>query len=99
MPPLIPRRRSRRRSVSGRMVLLICGLVVTALVVGGLTQVSRQSGPFEASQNRSFAALGTVVADKSNVTGAGLRHLMTTLQTQQRPQLQADLDGLVQQAD
>jgi hypothetical protein len=99
MPPLIPRRRSRRRSLSGRLVLLICALIVTALLVGGITQVSRQSGPYDVSMNRSFAALGAVVADESTTTGSAVRHLMVTMRTQNRPGLQADLDRLVQQSD
>jgi hypothetical protein len=98
MLPRIPRRRSRRRSVSGRVVLLLCALAVTALLVGGVTQESRQSGRFDANQNRAFATLGSVVAVQSNATAADLRHLMATLQTQDRPALQVGLDGLVQQA-
>jgi hypothetical protein len=99
MPPLIPRRRSRRRSVSGRVVLILCGLVVTALLVGGLTQVSRQSGSFDASQNRSFVALASVVARESNSTAAQTRRLLTSMAGQRRPALQANLDDLVQQVE
>jgi hypothetical protein len=98
MPPFIPRRRSRRRSVSGRAVLFICGLIVTALLLGGLTQVSRQSGPFDITLNRSFAAEGSIVAAESNVTATTVRHLMATMKTQQRSTVQAALDSLVQQA-
>jgi hypothetical protein len=98
MQPLISRRRSRRRSRSGRLVLLICGLILTGLVVGGVTQIDAQSGPFNANLNRSFATLGTVVVDESNVTGSALQRLVSTLSTQDRTGLQTELDTLVQQA-
>jgi hypothetical protein len=73
-------------------------LVIVALLIGGVTQVGRQSGPFDASVNRSFAVQGTVVARQSNATAASLRHLMAILQNQGRLTLQADLDALVGQA-
>ncbi|HWE65594.1 MAG TPA: hypothetical protein VG298_03010 [Acidimicrobiales bacterium] len=97
MPPLIPRRRSRRRSVSGRLVVLICALILTALVIGGLTQVSRQSGPYDAMVNRSLAAQGGVVAQQSNATAIEVRHLMATMESQDRQMVQSELDSVVQQ--
>jgi hypothetical protein len=73
-------------------------LVVVAILVGGLTMVSRQSGPFDTSLNRSFASAGGVVADQSNVTGSDLRQLMKGLPTAGRLQLQSGLDAIVQRS-
>lgn len=98
MLPLSHRRRARRRSRSGRFVLLIAALIVVAVVIGGLTMVSRQSGPFDTSQNRSFASAGGVVADQSNVTGSDLRHLIKGLPTAGRLQLEGGLDTIVQRS-
>jgi hypothetical protein len=74
-------------------------VVLLFLLVGGLTQVSRQSHSYDVSVNRSLATQGAVVVDESNATAAELRSLMTDMQTQARSALQADLDGLVHQAD
>jgi len=98
MSPLISRRRSRRRSASGRIVVLIGVLIVIAVLVGGLTQVSRQSGAFDASANRSFAAQGSVLAAESNVTGTAVRRLIATMPTEARPTLQSGLDSAVLQS-
>ena len=98
MQPLIPRRRSRRRPLSGRVVLIACALIVTALAVGGLTQVGPNSKRFDSDINRSFAALGAVVAKDSNATASEVRTLMASMQTQQRPGVQATLDAIVEQA-
>ncbi len=98
MLPLSHRRRARRRSRSGRFTVLIAALIVVAVLVGGLTMVSRQSGPFDTSLNRSFASAGGVVADQSNVTGSDLRHLMKGLPTAGRLQLQSGLDAIVQRS-
>jgi len=98
MQPYIPRRRSRRRSISGRLVFAICGLVVTALVVGGVTQISRQSSSYDTTLNGSFASLGTAAATQSNATAAEFRSLMAHLQTESRPTLEVQLGNLVQQA-
>ncbi|HVA06325.1 MAG TPA: hypothetical protein VNG12_06240 [Acidimicrobiales bacterium] len=97
MLPLISRRRSRRRSRSGRLVLVVCGLIVTGLLVGGVTQIDAQSGPFNSSLNRSFATLGSVVVDESNATGSELQHVMVTLPSEHRKTLQTELDSLVRQ--
>ena len=98
MLPLMPRRRSRRRSVSGRVVLLVAAIVIFGLLVGGLTQISRQSHAYDATSNRSLAAQGAEVADQSNATAIQLRRLMSGLQTLDRPTLQSDLDEVVQGA-
>lgn len=97
MQPFIPRRRTRRRSISGRMVLLGCAVVLTALVVGGVTQISRQSGPYDASLNRSFAAQGAVAATESDASATELRQLMSTMRNLPRQVVQAELDSEVQQ--
>src|SRR5580698_3624889 len=97
MQPFIPRRRTRRRSISGRMVLLGCAVVLTALVVGGVTQIGRQSGPYDASLNRSFVSQGAVAATASNASAAELRQLMSTMRNLPRQVVQAELDSLVQQ--
>jgi len=98
MSPLTTHRRARRRSSSRRAVVVVGGLLVVALLIGGVTQVGRQSGPFNASVNRSFAVQGSVVATQSNATASALRRLMADMQNQGRLTLQANLDGLVGQA-
>jgi hypothetical protein len=97
MLPLTSRRRARRRSVNRRLVTFGGALLVTVLVVGGLTQVDRNSGPYNAQMSRSFAAQVTVLADASNATASSVRHLMANLSGQSRLTLQAELDGAVQQ--
>src|SRR3984957_5567699 len=95
LPP--SRRRARRRSFNRRVYVLGGAALVTLLVIGGLTQVSRNSGRYTAQMNRSFAAQVTVLADASNVTASSVRHFIGTLSTQDRQTLQAELDGAVQQ--
>ncbi len=68
-----------------------------AFVIGGLTQVSRQSQDYDANSNRSLAAQGAVVADQSNATSSQVRALMNGLPRQTRQGLQAGLDSAVQQ--
>jgi hypothetical protein len=99
MPPLSSRRRARRQSRAGRLVILVCAAVVLALVIGGITQVGRQSGPFYTSVNRSFATQAATIVQQSNATGASLRHLIATMQNEDRRTLQANLDTLTAQAD
>ena len=72
-------------------------MVVLAVVVGGLTQVSRQSQGYDANSDRTLAAQGTVVADQSNATSVTVRKVVNDLPTQTRQGLQAALDGAVQQ--
>jgi hypothetical protein len=97
MLPLTTRRRARRRTVNRRLVVFGSLIVVTLLLIGGLTQVSRNSGPYTAQMNRSFGAQVTALADASNVTASSVRHLMGSLSTQDRQALQAELDSAVQQ--
>ncbi len=97
MSPRRPRRRARRRSPALPIVLLVAAVVVLALLVGGLTQVSRQSQGYDANSNRSLAAQGAVVADQSNTTASQVRHLIDRLQGQDRQVLQASLDTAVQE--
>ena len=72
-------------------------MVVLAVLVGGLTQVSRQSHGYDANSDRALAAQGTVAADQSNATSATVRKVFNNLPTQTRQELQATLDGAVQQ--
>ena len=71
--------------------------MVLAIVVGGLTQVSRQSTGYDANSDRTLAAQGTVAADQSNATSAAVRKVVNDLPTQTRQGLQAALDGAVLQ--
>ena len=72
-------------------------MVVLAVLVGGLTQVSRQSRGYDVNSDRALAAQGTVAADQSNATSATVRKVLNDLPTQTRQGLQATLDGAVQQ--
>jgi hypothetical protein len=99
MLPLSSRRRARKQSRAGRLVLAACAAVVVALVIGGVTQVGRQSGPFYTSVNRSFATQATTIVQQSNATGASLRHLIGTMPNEDRRTLQANLDLLTAQAE
>ena len=73
-------------------------MIVVALVVGGLTQVSRQSGGYDSNSNRTLASLGSVVADQSNASAAEVRTLVANLPSQSRQVLQQNLDSAVRQA-
>lgn len=98
MSPLITHRRSRRRSRARRLVLFVGALVAAAVLIGGVTRIGPRSGPFRASVNRSFGEEGAVLVDLSNATGASLRHLLGTMQDQDRQTLQAGLDDVTAQA-
>jgi hypothetical protein len=97
MPPLVARRRSRRRSWPGRAVVLVCILVVLGLLIGGLAHVGARSGPFHTSEDASFAAQAAVVADESNATAVTVQRLMGTMQQRDRAGLEAMLDTVVAQ--
>jgi hypothetical protein len=79
-------------------VLIVLGAVgvLLALLIGGLTQVSRQSQGYDATSDRTLAAQGGVVAEQSNATATSVTALMNVIQTQNRPGLQIELDGVVQ---
>jgi hypothetical protein len=81
------------------VVLLVAAAVLLALLVGGLTQISRQSGSYDVALNRSLASQGAVVATNSNGTGRQLNQLLSTMQTLDRPTLQSNLDSVVEQAN
>ena len=68
-----------------------------AILVGGLTQVSRQSQGYDANSDRTLAAQGTVAADQSNATSVSVRKIVDDLPSQTRQGLQASLDSAVQQ--
>lgn len=97
MSPRRPRRRARRRSQSSPVLFLVAIAVTAALIIGGLTRISSQSGTYDADANRSLAAQGTVLADQSNVTAATVRSLIAGMPSETRQSLQAGLDGAVQQ--
>ncbi len=78
-------------------MLLVAAVIVVALVVGGLTQVSRQSGVYDSNSNRTLASLGSVVADQSNASAAEVRTLVAHLPSQSRQVLQESLDSAVRQ--
>jgi hypothetical protein len=73
-------------------------LLALALLVGGIARIGHQSGPYDASLNRSFATQGAVLVDQSDLTASSLRHLMAATAGLSRLTLQADLDGLATQA-
>ena len=77
--------------------MLIAAVVVLAIVVGGLTQVSRQSQGYDANSARTLEVQGTVLADQSNATAAVVRKAVNDLSSENRQQLQAALDSAVQQ--
>jgi hypothetical protein len=97
MSPRRPRRRARRRSPARPVILLLAALIVLALLIGGLAEVSRQSQGYDATSDRSLAAQGTVVVEQSNATAAQLRTFMSGFSTQTRQGLQLGLDTAVQQ--
>jgi hypothetical protein len=99
MPPLTSYRRARRRSRRQLLIIAACALVVLALLIGGVTKIGHESGPYDASVNQSFATQGALVVQQSNATGATLRNLMANMQKQDRQTLQAQLDTVTAQAD
>src|SRR3974390_3346781 len=98
MSPRRPRRRARRRSPARPIIVLGAVAVLAALLIGGLTKVSRQSQGYDVTSNRALAPQGTVVAEQSNATASSAAALMNALQSQNRPELQTALDNLVQQS-
>jgi hypothetical protein len=97
MSPRRPRRRARRRTPARPVILLIGAAVVIALLVGGLSQVSRQSRGYDANSNRSLAAEGAVVVEQSNATSDQVRNLVAAVPGETRQSLQVALDSAVQQ--
>jgi hypothetical protein len=77
--------------------VLLAALVLLALLVGGLAEVSRQSQGYDATSDRSLDAQGTVVVEQSNATAAQLRTFVSGFSTQSRQSLQLGLDTAVQQ--
>ena len=73
-------------------------MVLLALLVGGLTQVSRQSQGYDANSNRSLAAQGALVVGQSNTTAADVSGIIGGLPQQNRQTLQTALDSAVQQS-
>jgi len=75
----------------------VAATIVLALLVGGLSQVARQSQGYDANSDRTLAAQGSVLAEQSNATSRSVQSLMEDLPTLPRQTLQAVLDGAVQQ--
>ncbi len=99
MTPRRQRRRARRRSAVRTVIVTALVVFVVAVLVGGLTQVSRQSRDYDAGSNRSLADEGAVVAEESNTTARQLSRLVSDYPGDVRQSLQADLDALAQQAE
>jgi hypothetical protein len=98
MTPRRQWRRARRRSTVNVVVVATLVVIVVAVLVGGLTQVSRQSQGFDANSNRSLAQQGTVVVGQANTTAHQLSRLLSDFPGDNRQTLQSDLDSLSQQA-
>jgi hypothetical protein len=80
----------------GRAIIIAALALLAVVFIGGLTQVSRHSHADDANTDRSFAALGGVVARQSNATSGQARQLLANLPADRR-KLQAGLDSLVDQ--
>ncbi len=80
-------------------MLVAAAAIVLVLLVGGLTQVSSQSKGYDTSSDRTLAAQGAVLADRSNATSKSVQALMGDLPTQTRQGLQAGLDDAVRQTE
>jgi hypothetical protein len=93
----LSRRRARRRSISRRLTFVLVGAVVLALIIGGFTQISRQSQGYDQGVLRSLVAQDSVIANESAATSVQMRRLMGDMQTLDRRTLQAALDSVVQQ--
>jgi hypothetical protein len=97
MSPRRPRRRARRRSPARLVILFLAALILLAILIGGLAEVSRQSQGYDATSDRSLAAQGTVVVEQSNATAAQLRKFMSGFPTQTRQGLELGLDTAVRE--
>lgn len=93
MPPF--ERRRRRRSRTTIVVVVLVAVVALVLLIGGVARVGRASGPYSTDVNRSYAAEGSTLVDRSNKTGAQLRTLLRRMPGLTRPALQQQLDSLV----
>ncbi|MGH9082301.1 MAG: hypothetical protein ACRDWN_03050, partial [Acidimicrobiales bacterium] len=87
---------SRRRHRVHASTVLVASLVVLAVLVlvGGLLQVGTTPRSYWRSVDRSFAAQGAMLVDRSNRTGAGVRELLGGIPRQSRTGLQSQLDML-----
>ena len=94
MPPR-DRRRARRRTPLALVAAVVAAAAILALLVGGVAEISRASGPFHQSVNQSFAQQAASVAQTSGRTGRQLTRLVDTMPSLDRLELQQSLDGLV----
>jgi hypothetical protein len=76
------------------VVVVVAGVLV-AIVIGGILETGSASRPYQRSVNRSFAASGTLVVDRSNATGDSLRSALAQMPGAPRLTAQRDLDSLV----
>jgi len=93
MPPLD--RRRRRRPLGTIIVSLVLAALALFLLIGGAAEVGRQSRPYQADIDRSYASQGTVVVNDSNASAAQFDKLVAAMPQMARRQLQEQLDALV----
>ncbi|MDE3085631.1 MAG: hypothetical protein KGJ77_02600 [Acidobacteriota bacterium] len=96
MVPSRRRARWRRRLGTGLVPALAAAAVlsvVVAFAAGALSQVSRVSGPYHRTIDRSWAVLADAVASRSQATGASLVSLLQSISTASRPGFFSTLDG------
>jgi hypothetical protein len=67
---------------------------VLFVLIGGVLEVGRASGPYRTDVNRSYVAQGAILVGQSTQTGAMLRSLMASMTTRTRTSLQQELDTL-----
>lgn len=101
MSPFSSRRRRRRRlsrSARALAVGVVVAAVVLVLVIGGALRTSSQSLAYLRDVNRSYAEQVAVLAARSNATGRQLGSIAPSIAGGSRPELEATLDTLVEQA-
>lgn len=74
-------RRSRWRRWVGRgvrqvLLPLAAAALVTGLIAGGVSEISRSSGPYERTVDLGYARLASTLAAQSAASGAALVHLL-----------------------
>lgn len=90
----LPERRRRRVRPSTLVGVVVAALVV-AILVGALTRVGSASDPYWGRVDRSYAAQGRVLVDRSNHSAAQLRQLLGSWAGSSRQLLEVKLDLLV----
>ncbi len=98
MPPSDFRRRRRRRlSRAGATALVVALVAVLGVVVlvGSITSVGKESGPYWRDVDQSYAAEMRGLVRQSNATDAELRSVVARISGDTRIRLEASLDTLV----